>query len=111
MGAGYSGLRQITTVQPSYLKLDRSLVSGIDDDDDRAALDSALVGYAEHVGSLLVAEGIENIAELRTLLDLGVPLAQGFYLGRPAPPWPSVALRQTIVPAAKAVGHTAQLAV
>ncbi len=92
MGAGYSGLRQITTVQPSYLKLDRSLVSGIDGDDDRAALVEALVGYAEHVGSLLVAEGIESPAELRTLLELGVPLAQGFYLGRPAAPWPKVEL-------------------
>jgi diguanylate cyclase (GGDEF)-like protein len=92
MGAGYSGLRQITTVQPSYLKLDRSLVSGIDRDGDRAALVKALVGYAEHVGSLLVAEGIENAAELRTLIELGVPLAQGFHLGRPAPPWPRVGL-------------------
>jgi diguanylate cyclase (GGDEF)-like protein len=92
MGAGYSGLRQITTVQPSYLKLDRSLVSGIDGDGDRAALVQALVGYAEHVGSLLVAEGIENPEELQTLLDLGVPLAQGFYLGRPAKPWPQVEL-------------------
>jgi diguanylate cyclase (GGDEF)-like protein len=90
MGAGYSGLRQITTVQPSYLKLDRSLVSGIHADDDRAALVSALVGYAEHVGSLLVAEGIEQAAELRTLQELGVPLAQGFYLGRPSAPWPQV---------------------
>jgi EAL domain-containing protein (putative c-di-GMP-specific phosphodiesterase class I) len=88
MGAGYSGLRQITMVQPSYLKLDRSLVSGIDRSDDRAALVSALVGYAEHVGSLLVAEGIETAAELKTLVDLGVPLAQGFYLGRPGAPWP-----------------------
>lgn len=102
MGAGYSGLRQITTVQPSYLKLDRSLVSGIHEDGARAALVSALVGYAEHVGSLLVAEGVEHEAELRTLLDLGVPLAQGFYLARPGAPWPRVAMRRTIVPAAKA---------
>jgi diguanylate cyclase (GGDEF)-like protein len=94
MGAGYSGLRQITTVQPSYLKLDRSLVSGIHVDDDRAALVSALVGYAEHVGSLLVAEGIEHAAELRTLQQLGVPLAQGFYLGRPSAPWPQVRLAE-----------------
>ncbi|MCW3017854.1 MAG: diguanylate cyclase, partial [Solirubrobacterales bacterium] len=46
MGAGYSGLRQITTVHPSYLKLDRSLVSGIDSDDERAALVQALAGYS-----------------------------------------------------------------
>jgi diguanylate cyclase (GGDEF)-like protein len=90
MGAGYSGLRQITTVHPGYLKLDRSLVSTIDSDSDRQALVGALVGYAEHVGSLLVAEGMETLAELDTLIDLGVPLAQGFYLGRPARPWPEV---------------------
>ncbi|HTA13237.1 MAG TPA: EAL domain-containing protein, partial [Solirubrobacteraceae bacterium] len=57
MGAGYSGLRQITTVHPSYLKLDRSLITAIDEDDDRQALVGALLGYAERVGSLLVAEG------------------------------------------------------
>jgi diguanylate cyclase (GGDEF)-like protein len=90
MGAGYSGLRQVTAVHPSYLKLDRSLVAGIDTDDDRAALVGALVGYAERVGCLLVAEGMENDAELQTLIGLKVPLAQGFYLGRPGPPWPGV---------------------
>ena len=90
MGAGYSGLRQITTVHPSYLKLDRSLISDIDHDSDRAALVGALVGYSKQVGSLLVAEGIEYSAELRVLGDLGVPLAQGYYTGRPGRPWPDV---------------------
>lgn len=100
MGAGYSGLRQITTVHPSYLKLDRSLISGIDHDRDRAALVGALVGYSNQVGSLLVAEGIEHSAELRTLGELGVPLAQGFYTGRPAQPWPQnqIALAPAPVP-------------
>jgi diguanylate cyclase (GGDEF)-like protein len=100
VGAGYSGLRQLTTVHPSYLKLDRSLVSGIDADAERAALVSALVGYAERVGSLLVAEGIENEAELDTLRELGAPLAQGFYLGRPGAPWPEALMtRGTATPA------------
>jgi EAL domain-containing protein (putative c-di-GMP-specific phosphodiesterase class I) len=87
MGAGYSGLRQIIAVRPTYLKLDRSLVCDIDHDEDRAALVGALVGYAAQVGSLLVAEGIESASELRRLQELGVPLAQGFYLGRPAVSW------------------------
>jgi len=100
MGAGYSGLRQITTVHPSYLKLDRSLISGIDHDRDRAALVGALVGYSNQVGSLLIAEGIEHSAELRTLGELGVPLSQGFYTGRPAQPWPQnqIALAPAPVP-------------
>ena len=90
MGAGYSGLRQITSVRPSYLKLDRSLVSGIDHDSDRAALVGALVGYSNQVGCLVVAEGIEHSAELRVLGELGVPLAQGYYTGRPGRPWPDI---------------------
>ncbi|MHB2000876.1 MAG: EAL domain-containing protein [Solirubrobacteraceae bacterium] len=88
VGAGYSGLRQVTVVHPRYLKLDRSLVSGIDGDRDRAALVSALVDYAERVGSLLIAEGIESDAELETLLELGVPLGQGYLFSRPEAPWP-----------------------
>jgi EAL domain-containing protein (putative c-di-GMP-specific phosphodiesterase class I) len=91
MGAGYSGLRQITSVRPSYLKLDRSLVSGIDGDEERAALISALVGYCRQVGSALVAEGVETEAELRTIARLEVPLVQGFYYARPAAPWPLLA--------------------
>ncbi len=90
MGAGYSGLGQIMAVHPSYLKLDRSLISGIDADRDRAALVGALADYAGRVDSLLVAEGMETAEELRTLIQLGVPLAQGYYLSRPAAPWPAV---------------------
>ncbi len=98
MGAGYSGLRQITTVHPSYLKLDRSLITGIDADRDRQALVGALVNYAEHVGSLLVAEGIETPAELSALVELNVPLVQGFYLGRPAAPWPQATIPRLASP-------------
>jgi EAL domain-containing protein (putative c-di-GMP-specific phosphodiesterase class I) len=90
IGAGYSGLRQITAVLPDYLKLDRSLVAGIDQDNDRAALVSALSGYASQVGSLLVAEGVEYESELARLQELRVPLVQGFYLGTPGKPWPEL---------------------
>lgn len=88
MGAGYSGLRQLTVVHPQYLKLDRSLVTGIEADGDRAALIAALIGYADRVGSMLVAEGIEEETELHTLLDLGVTLGQGYFFSRPGRPWP-----------------------
>jgi diguanylate cyclase len=91
MGAGYSGLRQITTLRPSYLKLDRSLISGIDHDPDRGALVAAMLGYARQTGGHLVAEGVETAAELETLLALGVRLVQGYHLARPGPPWPEVA--------------------
>jgi EAL domain-containing protein (putative c-di-GMP-specific phosphodiesterase class I) len=83
-------LRQITSVLPTYLKLDRSLVTGIDSDGERAALVGALAGYSKQVGSLLVAEGVETEAELHAICRLGVPLVQGFYFSRPGAPWPEV---------------------
>jgi EAL domain-containing protein (putative c-di-GMP-specific phosphodiesterase class I) len=90
MGAGYSGLRQITAVRPDYLKLDRSLISGINTDPDRGALVSAMLGYVRQTGGHLIAEGVETEAELETLRGLGVTLIQGYLLGRPAAPWPAV---------------------
>jgi EAL domain-containing protein (putative c-di-GMP-specific phosphodiesterase class I) len=88
VGCGYSGLRQMTIVHPTYLKLDRSLVNGIDQDPGRGALLSALAGYAVQTGGYVVAEGVETKSELSTLVSLGITLAQGFYLARPGPPWP-----------------------
>ena len=93
MGAGYSGLRQITTVRPSYLKLDRSLISGIDTDPDRGALVSAMLGYVRQTGGHLVAEGVETEAELDTLhrsrgqADPGLPARASE--PRPGRRWPS----------------------
>ena len=84
MGAGYSGLRQIISLRPSYLKLDRGLVQGIDADPERAAMVAAMLSYAESTGGHLVAEGEKTAEELSTLVGLGVPLVQGYYLDGPA---------------------------
>jgi diguanylate cyclase (GGDEF)-like protein len=89
IGAGYSGLRQITALHPAYLKLDHDLVRGIEDDARRQAMIEALVGYAERTASRIVAEGVETEAEYRALVALGVPLLQGYLLGRPEAPWPA----------------------
>lgn len=92
MGAGYAGLRHAIDLHPAYLKLDRALVHGVDRDPKRAALVDALLRYAEHAGSHIVAEGVETEGELGALRRLGVPFAQGFLLARPATPWPRLAL-------------------
>jgi diguanylate cyclase (GGDEF)-like protein len=90
VGAGYSGLRQISVLHPDYLKLDRSLVTGVDHDGDRRALISAMLGWVGQTGGYLVAEGVETVAELDALAALGVGLVQGYYLARPGWPWPEV---------------------
>jgi EAL domain-containing protein (putative c-di-GMP-specific phosphodiesterase class I) len=84
-GAGISSLAHILALRPDFIKLDRSLVSGVDTDPARRALAVALAGFAAGIGSCVVAEGIETGGELATLRALGIVLGQGFYLGRPAP--------------------------
>lgn len=86
-GAGYSGLQQLAELRPHLVKLDRSLVAGADSDEIKLALAELLGQFAGRIDAWLLAEGVETWAELEAFLRLGVPLAQGFLLGRPAPPW------------------------
>jgi EAL domain-containing protein (putative c-di-GMP-specific phosphodiesterase class I)/ActR/RegA family two-component response regulator len=84
-GAGFSSLRHALQLEPDYIKLDVSLTQSIDSDRKRRALAAGMIGFANELGAKIVAEGIEAEAELQTLLELGVPLGQGFLVGRPEP--------------------------
>ena len=86
-GAGYSSLQHVLQLSPDFLKLDRSLISGLDRDRSRRALVWSLVAFAREVGSTVIAEGVERPEELAVLREAGVHMAQGYLLGRPAPPW------------------------
>jgi diguanylate cyclase (GGDEF)-like protein len=86
-GAGYSSLKQIVQLRPEFLKLDRSLITGIEQDHHRQAMVAALAGFASEIGANLVAEGVETPGELAWLRASEVTLVQGFLLARPAPPW------------------------
>ncbi len=83
IGAGMSNLTRLVEVRPDYLKLDRSLVSGLDRDAGRRSLVEAFVHFSGIVGGTVVAEGVERQEEWAVLQSLGVPLAQGFLFGRP----------------------------
>ena len=84
-GAGFASMRHTVRIAPDIVKLDISLTRGIDTDRARYALASALMSFAEELGITMVAEGIETAEELETLLALGVPQGQGFYLADPTP--------------------------
>jgi EAL domain-containing protein (putative c-di-GMP-specific phosphodiesterase class I) len=83
VGSGFASFRHVTRVNPEILKLDRTLVSGIDEDPVRQSLASAIVAFARDVGAIVVSEGIESQNELSCLMDLAVGCGQGFYLARP----------------------------
>ena len=83
-GSGYSNELNLLALAPRYIKIDISIVRGIDTDRDKQQIVSNIVDYAHARSMQLIAEGIENDAELRKVIDLGVDLLQGFYLSRPA---------------------------
>lgn len=86
-GAGYASLRHILELRPDFVKLDRSLIASVDQDPAMAAVVQMLGDFASGIDSWVVAEGIERIEELDVLCSLGVPLAQGYLLGRPNDEW------------------------
>lgn len=87
-GAGYGSLQCLAELTPDWLKVDISLVHGVDSDDVRAGLIESLVLFADRMGAKLVAEGIETEAELAKLRLLGVIYGQGFLLAVPSEPFP-----------------------
>lgn len=82
-GSGYAGLQQILGLRPDIIKLDRFFVREIDRDPVRRALAAALAEFSAQVGCQIVAEGVEEDAELQVLRTLGFQTIQGYLLGRP----------------------------
>ena len=84
-GTGYASLGTLLAIQPDLIKVDRSIVAAVDRDLHHRRAMEALLGLARDLGIEVVAEGIETLGELRALREMGVPLGQGFLLGRPTP--------------------------
>jgi EAL domain-containing protein (putative c-di-GMP-specific phosphodiesterase class I) len=87
-GAGYAGLQHLLGLRPHIIKLDRNLISGVDRDETKRALVEMIGTFASRIDAWVLAEGIEHLGELDAVMGLGVPLGQGFLLGRPGPKWP-----------------------
>jgi EAL domain-containing protein (putative c-di-GMP-specific phosphodiesterase class I) len=85
VGAGFSSLRHIVVTSPDVIKIDRSIVSGLDHDPVLAKLVASLVDFAHGCGVRVVAEGVETAAEHAMLLGAGVDYGQGWLYGRPGP--------------------------
>ena len=77
-GTGYSSLAYLRRFPVDCLKIDRSFVSGLDDDGDSRPIAAAIVDMAHALGLRVVAEGVETSTQLEALIDLGCDAAQGF---------------------------------
>jgi EAL domain-containing protein (putative c-di-GMP-specific phosphodiesterase class I) len=84
-GAGYAGLQHLVELRPDDIKIDISIVHGIDHDPARAAIAHALADFAAATDTALLAEGVETAAELQCVIELGVTRGQGYFLHTPQP--------------------------
>ena len=84
-GAGFASLRHVVAIRPNFVKLDISLVRGIELDAARQALVAGFVHFASETGCELIGEGIQTEPERQTLVRLGVRQGQGYLFGRPVP--------------------------
>lgn len=85
VGSGHSNLDRIPLIKPDVLKMDRGLVSHIQDDYHKQETFKAVVHLARRIGALVVAEGVETQEEGIACLELGADFLQGFLFGRPQP--------------------------
>jgi EAL domain-containing protein (putative c-di-GMP-specific phosphodiesterase class I) len=84
-GTGYAGLQLLLELRPDIVKLDRALVTDVDTDPVKRTLVQVFGDLVGRMDGWILAEGIETRGELDTLIGLGVPLGQGWALGRPQP--------------------------
>lgn len=84
-GSGYSSLNMIMNIPVDVLKLDRSFVKNLKKDEKSLMLVEIVIGIARFLNVPVVAEGVEDEDQLKTLKGMGCEIVQGFYFSRPVP--------------------------
>jgi len=85
LGGGETGLRTFNQLAPEFVKLDMSLVRGVDRDHSKIKIVESLVSLCHDMGKTVIAEGVETGEERGALVKAGCDLLQGYLLGRPGP--------------------------
>jgi EAL domain-containing protein (putative c-di-GMP-specific phosphodiesterase class I) len=103
-GSGFASLGYLKRLPLDVLKIDKSFVLGMEDDEESAAIVRSTIHLAHDLGLQVVAEGVENEAIRQTLMMLGCDAAQGYHFGRPlrtveVPAWLSDARRRQVAEA------------
>ncbi|MEM0948818.1 MAG: EAL domain-containing protein, partial [Pseudomonadota bacterium] len=84
-GTGHAAIASLRQYPVSRIKVDRSLVQGIDRDESSFVITETIVILARRLGVEVLAEGVETPEELAILSRLGCSAVQGYHLGRPMP--------------------------
>ncbi len=84
-GTGFSSLARLTRFPIDELKLDRSFISDLENDENARALVTAVIRIGQSLKMTIVSEGVETKEQARFLLGLGCDVAQGFFYAKPMP--------------------------
>ncbi len=84
LGAGYAGLSSLPKLEPEVVKIDMSLVRGVDTNRTQQQLIASMARACADLGITVITEGVETPAERDTLVSLGCDLLQGYLFGRPS---------------------------
>ncbi|WP_288127477.1 bifunctional diguanylate cyclase/phosphodiesterase [Thiomonas sp.] len=83
LGQGFGRFAVWKRLRPRYLKIDRSFTASLADDPFKAAFVQSMLLLADASQSVVVAEGVESERDLLTLREIGVQMAQGYFIARP----------------------------
>jgi len=84
-GVGFSSLDRLKKLRFDKLKIDRSFVSGLPESTSDQAIVKAILGMAEGLGMITIAEGIESSEQISFLQEAGCARGQGFIFAKPMP--------------------------
>jgi len=84
-GTGYSSLAYLKRLPVDFIKVDRSFIAGVVEDRLDLEIVTAVIRLGQALGLTVIAEGVEDAAQLAVLRELGCDQAQGYLLGRPQP--------------------------
>ncbi len=84
-GTGYSNTTNLMRYSPDFVKIDRSLIADIDKKPKMQVLVSGIIDFVHSTGGMALAEGVETLEEVETMIKLSVDLLQGYYVSRPKP--------------------------
>lgn len=82
-GSGYNNMDAVNLFKPHIVKLDRSLITGIEKDPERQSTCRKFISYFKDKEMQVLAEGVETEEEFECLREMGADLFQGYYLGIP----------------------------
>ena len=94
-GTGHSNIVNVLRYTPQIIKIDRALISGIQNDRNKQLFVRNTIDFAHQNGIRALAEGVETAEELRTVIEYGIDLVQGYYTGRPSEQ-PVPAINETV---------------